>query len=294
MEFGELRDVDLREAWRYEDDDFTPWLSENLHRLSQVIGIDLDLEGTEVGVEGFSADILASNPVDGSKVLIENQLEPTDHTHLGQILTYLAGLDAQIVIWIAREFREPHLSAVRWLNTHTAEGFAFFAIKVRVVRIGGDQSPVAPLFEVLERPNDWDRRVQAVNDHGGNERLNMLRQFRNNFWMSYCGQYPDDISLPANHKDSNVYYPINDTLFISQYLSQRGVGIYLRERNRSNEQHSVELERYTEVLKSELGLESNTDFLSVDPWNRDNWPEMRDWLHERLGQFRRVIAQFDS
>ena len=102
---------------------------------------------------------LANNPVDGSRVLIENQLESTDHTHLGQILTYLAGLEAQTVIWAAREFREPHLSAIRWLNTHTTDEFAFFAVKVRVVRIGDAPSLVAPLFEVLERPNDWDRRV---------------------------------------------------------------------------------------------------------------------------------------
>lgn len=165
---------------------------------------------------------------------------------------------------------------------------------MRAVRIGDAPSPVAPLFEVVEQPNEWDRQVQAATENTGNDRLNSLRKFRNDFWQSYVHQYPDDIELRPNHKDSNVYYPINDTLFISQYLSQRGVGIYLRERSRSNEQHSIELERYTEVLKSELGLESNTDFLNVDPWNRDNWPEMRDWLHERLGQFRRVVAQFDS
>ncbi len=114
MEFGELIDVDLREAWPHEANDFTPWLAENLHRLSQAIGVDLELEDTEVSVEGFSADILARIPSDGSMVVIENQLENTNHTHLGQVLTYLAGLEAQTVIWIAREFQGPHLSAIRW------------------------------------------------------------------------------------------------------------------------------------------------------------------------------------
>lgn len=90
-------------------------------------------------------------------IVIENQLEQSDHTHLGQILTYLAGLKAKTVIWIAPEFRTPHLSAIRWLNERTIEGFSFFAIRVRVVRIG--DSPVAPIFEVVEQPNDWDRAV---------------------------------------------------------------------------------------------------------------------------------------
>lgn len=118
----------MREAWPNEATDFTPWLAENLHRLSQVIGVPLELEGTEVAVEGYSADILAKYPADDSRVIIENQLEYTDHTHLGQIMTYLAGLDAKTVVWIAREFRGPHLSAVRWLNTHTTDEFAFFAV----------------------------------------------------------------------------------------------------------------------------------------------------------------------
>ena len=113
MQFADLNEIDLRAAWPDEARDFTPWLSQNLDRLSRAIGIPMELEGTEVPVEQFSADILARNPADNSLILIENQLQSTDHTHLGQILTYLAGLEAQTVIWIAQDFREPHLSAVR-------------------------------------------------------------------------------------------------------------------------------------------------------------------------------------
>ncbi len=123
MEFADLNEINLRTAWPDEAHDFTPWLSQNLNRLSQAIGIPMELEDTEVAVQEFSADILARNPTDNTLILIENQLEPTDHTHLGQILTYLAGLNAQTIIWIARNFREPHLSAVRWLNTHTSDPF---------------------------------------------------------------------------------------------------------------------------------------------------------------------------
>lgn len=146
--FGTLEDIEARRAWAHEAHVFTPWLADNLDRLSQAVGIPLELTGREVSVGRYSADILATNPVDGSVVLIENQLEPSDHTHLGQIMTYLAGLEAQVMIWIAPTFREEHLSALRWLNQHTAENFAFFAVRLRVVRIAN--SPLAPLFDVLE------------------------------------------------------------------------------------------------------------------------------------------------
>lgn len=156
--FGRLEDVEPRSAWAHEAHAFTPWLAENLDRLSEAIGIPLELTGREVGVGRYSADILASSPGDGAVVLIENQLEASDHTHLGQILTYLAGLEAQVVIWLAPQFREEHLSALRWLNQHTDDRFSFFAVRLRVVKIGN--SPPAPLFDILEKPNTWDRRVQ--------------------------------------------------------------------------------------------------------------------------------------
>ena len=155
-----LENVALREAWDHEALSFTPWLAENLDKLGSEIGLRLELEGREVAVDEFSADILARNPMDDSLVLIENQLEVANHTHLGQVLTYLAGLDANVVIWVAAEFRDAHLSAINWLNEHTVEPFAFFAVRVSVVRIG--DSPLAPIFEVLARPNEWERRLQTI------------------------------------------------------------------------------------------------------------------------------------
>ena len=167
MEFGELKNVSLRDVWGHEANDFTPWLAENMERLSKAIGVPMELEGTEVEVEQFLADIVARNPSDDSRVLIENQLEGSDHTHLGQILTYLAGVQARTVVWIARNFHDSHRSAIRWLNDHTEEPFAFFAVRVRVVQIA--DSPLVPLFEVLERPrslSDYAGRAGDV-DPGG-------------------------------------------------------------------------------------------------------------------------------
>ena len=295
MEFGDLKDIDLREAWPHEANDFTPWLAENLHRLSQAIGVDLELEDTEVSVEGFSADILARIPSDGSMVVIENQLENTNHTHLGQVLTYLAGLEAQTVIWIAREFQGPHLSAVRWLNSHTVDPFAFFAVKVRVVRISDPPAPVAPLFEVLERPNDWDRRVRDMAEvSNGDGPQSRHRVFRHDFWKSYSERYPD-AQLRPNHIDSNVYHKI-EGIDVSQYLAQKAVGIYMRH----NVEKAALLEHCVAVLEREgVVMRHNTSnghistTLPIDAQNRDNWPQMTDWLHERLTQFRRIIMEYE-
>ena len=159
VSFDRLRDVALREAWSHEANDFTPWLARTSTTSPRPSACARD-HRHEVLVGTFYADILARNPQDDGLVLIENQLEQTDHTHLGQIMTYLAGLEAKTVIWIAPAFREPHLSAIRWLNQHTADGFAFFALRLRVVRIG--DSPYAPMFEVVEKPNGWDTAIRTV------------------------------------------------------------------------------------------------------------------------------------
>ena len=160
MEFGELKSVDLRVAWPDGQNAFEPWLAKNLERLSAAIGVPLEAENVRVPFKGMlglwvlptlNGVAGARNLRDGGLVLIVFQLELADDAHLAQILTHLAGQDAQTIIWMARDFQEPHLSAIRWLNEHTTDPYAFFAVRVRVVQIA--DSPLAPLFEVLERPS---------------------------------------------------------------------------------------------------------------------------------------------
>ena len=291
MEFGELKDVPLREAWPHEADDFTPWLADNLHRLSQAIGVDLELEDTEVAVEGFSADILARIPSDNSMVVIENQLENTDHTHLGQVLTYLAGLEAQTIIWIAREFQGPHLSAVRWLNSHTMDQFAFFAVKVRAVRIGDAPAPVAPLFEVLERPNDWDRRVKAAAEtRSHRRRTTEFVPVRREFWAFYAERYQDD-NIPLGHSAHTVEHKIGGVT-VYQALSQDEVNVYISRDHPDYDAQTKDLAmEYGTAVTSELGSRNRS--LWMDAWDSGNWKQMADWLHERLAQFRRIITEYE-
>ena len=289
MQFAELNEVDLRSIWPNEASDFTPWLAANLDLLSQAIGIPLELEGTEVLVEHFSADILARNPADNSLVLIENQLEYTDHSHLGQILTYLAGLEAQTVIWVAKEFREPHLSAVRWLNSNTTEPFAFFAVRAKVVKIGDDSSsPMSLLFEIREKPNEWDRQLTRRTDG----RLADLRQYRQDFWRSYAEQYPADIQLRPNHIHSNVYHEIQG-IIVSQFLAQDRVGVYIQTENSRYTDHDrqrIQRIEFSQHGWHQYGLHLGIS-LRIDSHNRKNWPQMQEWLHETLETFKEAIGE---
>ena len=284
MQLGRLQTVDLREAWPHEAKDFTPWLAKNLDVLQEVTGLRLRLEDTEVDVEGFSADLMARDSIDDSLVLIENQLEGSDHTHLGQIMTYLAGLDASTVIWIAREFHEAHLSAIRWLNGHTPKEYAFFAIQARVVRIG--DSPIAPVFEVIERPIEWERGLRAAAAQG----LSEIGRFRKDFWTAYAERYPDDGVSPV--ATSSFWLETADPeLVLSLYLAQGEVGIFLRG-NRGADIDSVadRVERHREAFQSRLNIDLGgrsswggyiISILRIDASNRENWPRMIDWLHEQ-------------
>ena len=297
MDFSELRDIELREAWPSEANDFTPWLSDNLQRLSRVIGVAIEPDSSEVAVDGSRADILATLPANGSRVVIENQLDNTDNDHLGQIMTHLARLEAQTAVWVAREFQQSHLAVIRWLNTNTAEDYAFFAVRVRAVRVGEFPSPIAPVFEVLEKPHDWDRRVLALNrtaqtGGGRNDRLNRLRRKRNDFWHSYAERHLADIQLNPEHIHSNVYHQISGVQ-VSQYLAQRKVGIYLVEQSRGYDDEARRLVSiYREGLQLNLGESSES--LTTDTNDRDNWPDMIDWLHEKLGEYRRVIERYST
>lgn len=159
---GNLRKISLREAWRNEATDFTPWLAEqeNLNSLADTLGLgELELVQREYPIGDFSLDILCTD--DQGEVIIENQLEKTDHTHLGQIITYASGVGAKKIIWIAESFRREHVSALEFLNQNTTEDLNFFGVEIELWQIG--DSPMAPSFNVVVKPNGWAKagREQA-------------------------------------------------------------------------------------------------------------------------------------
>ncbi|MCE5229958.1 DUF4268 domain-containing protein [bacterium] len=166
MKLGTLKRLKLREYWKHEALDFTNWLSEpdNIALLSDEVGIGIDVIQTEASVGRFNVDILAQEENTGKKIIIENQLEVTDHSHLGQLVTYAAGLEAQYVIWIVREVREEHRQALDWLNEHTDDEINFFLVALQLWQI--EDSPPAPKFHVISRPNEWKRSVRTSTQEG--------------------------------------------------------------------------------------------------------------------------------
>ena len=152
---AKIKRVELREGWPNEARDFTPWLAEHIAELGQALGLDLELQQTEAAVGGYSLDILATD-VNGSRpVIIENQLDTTNHDHLGKLLTYAAGFSANVVVWLTKEFRDEHRQALDWLNQRTREDTEFFGVVVELWKI--DDSRPAPHFNLVATPNDWGK-----------------------------------------------------------------------------------------------------------------------------------------
>lgn len=188
---GKLKQVELRDIWQSEAQDFTPWLAreDNLAQLGETLGIDLELEAVEQNVGPFRADILCKDTLSDRWVLIENQLERTDHTHLGQLLTYAAGLDAVTIIWIAARVAEEHRAAIDWLNEITDSEVRFFVLEVQLWRIG--DSSAAPKFNIVSKPNDWSRSTSGAKKAIEEGTLTESRKMLLDYWTAFETTLPD-------------------------------------------------------------------------------------------------------
>lgn len=182
QQLGKMRkEENLRLVWPNEAYDFTPWLAEeeNLDLLGDALGIPLTWVETESSVGAYSLDILAEHSDSGAKVIIENQLEPTNHDHLGKIITYASGKDAKYIVWVVKEAREEHRAAIEWLNKITEDDVGFFLVEIQLWRI--DDSVIAPKFEVVEQPNGWSKMVKTPADPAGGKAV----QFKYAFWSAF-------------------------------------------------------------------------------------------------------------
>jgi len=154
-DFGEIKPVDIRDIWPNEASDFTPWLVENIDRLGQALGMEIEVEEREADVGEFSLDIRAKDLGTGRTIVIENQLTETDHDHLGKLLTYAGGFDAGVLVWIAKELRDEHRKALEWLNENTGPDIDCFGVVIEVIRI--DNSKPAFNFKPVVFPNEWQK-----------------------------------------------------------------------------------------------------------------------------------------
>ncbi|WP_295097060.1 DUF4268 domain-containing protein [uncultured Catenibacterium sp.] len=170
---------DLRTVWPHEALDFTPWLSQddNITLLADAIGIDITVDETESSVGDFNVDIFASETGTDRKIIIENQLEDTNHDHLGKLITYASGKSADIVVWLVKHAREEHKAAIEWRNNHTDDNVGFFLCEIKLYRIGNSEPAVK--FEVIEKPNDWTKEVKK------SESINETQQLRYDYWVAF-------------------------------------------------------------------------------------------------------------
>ena len=292
IQISTLQSIPLRDAWTHEARDFTPWLAENLDRLSELLGLELELISTEHPVGSFNLDIYARDLHSDDVVAIENQLERTDHTHLGQVMTYFSALEARKVIWIASEIREEHRAVINWLNAHTPQEYAFFGVEVSTVRIA--DSPIAPVFTVVEKPNNWVRAVQQQSRSSRDETGERNRAF----WDAAIRQYPDLEGVGTKGPGaSNRWLEIPSSPYIlSLALTQNGVGWFVRgQQKRTDEEIFAELGDRFETLRELLGCVPKKNYLSR--WFDHDWSDknsqntMIEWL---VAEKQKVFEAFEQ
>ena len=200
MKLGKLKEVDIRKVWQHEQYDFSNWLSkdDNINQLGDTLNLSLTDVETEKFVGSYRCDIICKDEITGKNVLIENQLEPTNHDHLGKIITYASGLDASVIIWIVESAKEEHSSAIEWLNKHTDEDVSFFLIEVHAYTIG-DSKP-APYFKIIQQPNDFVKQVKNISK---NTELNDSQSNRLEFWNRFNDML-DKMGRPFNKRKATA------------------------------------------------------------------------------------------
>lgn len=200
MELGKLKEIDIRKVWAHEQYDFSDWLAkeENIQELGDTLNLSLTDVEKEKFVGSYRCDIICKDEITGKNVLIENQLEATNHDHLGKIITYASGLDATVVIWIVGNAKEEHASAIEWLNKHTDEEISFFLIEVHAYTIEG--SKPAPYFKIIQQPNDFAKQVKSLSR---NSEMNDSQSSRLEFWTLF-NEILEQKGKPFNKRKATV------------------------------------------------------------------------------------------
>jgi uncharacterized protein DUF4268 len=306
---GKLERVELRDAWSTEDQHFTPWLAlpENIEILGKALNIDLVVEAVELYVGNYRADIVCENTEDSSRILIENQLTRTDHGHLGQILTYTAGTNAKTVIWIAERFAEEHREALDWLNQHTDDEIQFFGLEIELWRI--DQSPPAPKFNIVSKPNNWTSSIRRVAKRISGDALSDTLNLYLRYWTRFSDFMDERQSMLRGGKKpqpaSWMTFAIGRSGFhldgllsiqkkrigVELYIGGDGAADYFRLLEQDKERIEIE---FGEALEwHELPDKKKSRILLLvdkDPADEDVWDDQFDWMANRLEKLHQVFA----
>jgi hypothetical protein len=307
---GRFDKIRLREAWPTEDGHFTPWLAqpENLKLLGEALGFpELQDQQTEVRVGDFLIDVLAVDG-DGETVIIENQLEQTDHKHLGQLMTYLAGQQGKgSIVWIAEDFRPEHRAAIDWLNRNTVEDFSFFGVELELWRI--DNSPPAPRFKLVAQPNEWTTNLRQATRETTDPELAERHRIRLAYWQSF-GDFlrrqgsPFAIRRPVKNRLCRFPmgvpgYRIIAAISIQNQLATVGLSI----------SRDPERLKYQAFLAQKVAIEAefgeplawdekpgtkrsliSVTRSSVNPADDAQYQDTHAWMLERMGRFRSMFS----
>ncbi len=303
MQLGKLIKADLRKIWKNEEYDFSAWLAEeqNLALLSEEIGIDIRLISKEAEVGKFSLDILAEEEGTGRKIIIENQLETTNHDHLGKIITYAAGHDADIVIWLFKDIREEHRQAIDWLNENTNEDISFFAIKVEAWQI--DNSAPAPKFYIISKPNEW---AKTVKQNAGKEELTETKLKQLDFWTRFKDfakenkfpfrlqtprpQHWYDVSIGSSEGHIALTVNTRDKLLSCElYISDhKSLFQHLQSKKEIIERDIGDFLEWKDAEKASRIIQRKKDFDIEDPGKIEGYYV---WLMDRITAFDKVFRK---
>jgi hypothetical protein len=302
---SKLERVPLREAWKHEAGEFTPWLAQadNLDSLADALGLsELVLVAVEHWVGDFKLDILCT---DGDEqVIIENQLEETNHRHLGQLLAYAAGVGAKKVIWVAQAFRPEHSSALKFLNENTTDELNFFGVQIELWRIG--DSPLAPKFEVVVKPDDWAKagREQAR----AASTASPTKQLQQKFWMALVDRLTKEAPHIRPQKPRPQHWLNNSigragfALNITANTRDERIGVELYMSDSDAKKHFAALCPQKVEIEDKLGFELDWQELPestacrIASWypgasleDEGRWQEYLDWLTQRLVKMDQVL-----
>ena len=307
---GHLEKVDLRQIWSSEAADFTPWLAhpKNLEILASALGLELEIEAQEKEVGSFRADILCKDLDSESWVLIENQLERTDHTHLGQLLTYAAGLQAVTIIWIAARFSEEHRASLDWLNEITDERFRFFGLEVELWKIGS--SLAAPKFNIVSKPNDWTRSISKAARRISDEPVTETKALQLKYWTKlrdYLTQVSSKLRSQKPHPQHWTTFSIGRSGFslcatVNTQLNRIGAELTINHQDAKKffqllyqQQEQIEIEIGMSLEWSELPERKSSRIITfseiTDLTDEKDWARQHKWFREVLEKFDRVFRK---
>lgn len=303
---GKIKSVPVREVWPHEAHDFTKWLAkeENLNMLGEACGLDLEPIDTESTVGSFFVDIFAQESGTDRKVVIENQLEDTNHDHLGKIITYAAGKNAETVIWIVAHARDEHRQAIEWLNAHTDSSCSFFLIEIEAWQI--EDSPIAPRFNVVESPNEWARLEKEKSGLTPTKRLQV------DYWQAFRESALSDPSFSKNMRPQKpqpqrwmIIHIGSSRYYLAPLISVRDhkVGIEVtvaddKEFGKIIFERQNELENILEIKAEPYEATKNCGLRffkeNCDLNDHDRWLEYITWQLDAAVKLRSAVRKIDT